>query len=143
MMTSSKAAGSDGDLAGARVVGREKGGHVHVEDDETNPTVLTTTTNDVRRRPATTGNGRRFGLTVGGELRRPAAKKDGRPGFLSPRRTSWRRRQAAATARAAARPRRSSAGGGGELDDAATRLRGTRELGKRGKRKRRTRGSYL
>ena len=45
-MTSSMAAGSDGDLAGARVVGRDFGGHLHVEDDETNPMVLTNATND-------------------------------------------------------------------------------------------------
>ena len=47
-MTSSMAAGSDGDLAGARVVGRDFGGHLREENDETNPTVLTTTTNDAR-----------------------------------------------------------------------------------------------
>ena len=46
MMTSSKAAGSDGDLAGARVVGRDFGGHLHEENDETNPMVLTNATND-------------------------------------------------------------------------------------------------
>jgi hypothetical protein len=47
------AAGSDGDLAGARVVGRGFGGHLHVEGDDANPTVLTLEPNDERRRPAT------------------------------------------------------------------------------------------
>nr|AAU89210.1 hypothetical protein [Oryza sativa Japonica Group]ABF96800.1 retrotransposon, putative, centromere-specific [Oryza sativa Japonica Group] len=75
MLTSSMATGSDGDLAGARVVGREKGGHVHVEDDETNPTVLTTTTNDVGRRPATRGATAAARLTGGGGA--PVAGDDG------------------------------------------------------------------
>src|SRR5512136_53855 len=42
-----------GDLAGARVVGRDFGGHLREENDETNPMVLTTTANNARRRPAT------------------------------------------------------------------------------------------
>jgi hypothetical protein len=35
------------------MVGCDFGGHEHVEDDETNPTVLTLEPNDERRRPAT------------------------------------------------------------------------------------------
>ncbi len=53
MMTSSMVAGSDGDFAGARVVGRNFGEHLHVENDEMNATVLTLEPNDERRRPAT------------------------------------------------------------------------------------------
>nr|BAC84555.1 hypothetical protein [Oryza sativa Japonica Group] len=122
----------DDDLAGDRAAGCGIGGHAHVEDDETNPTVLTITTNDVGRRPATTGNGRRLGLTDGGELRRPATKGKGRPSFLTPRHTSWRRRQAAATAEAARRRGCNPADGGGELDgggDGATEHERPRERG--------------
>ena len=39
------------------MVGCDFGGHVHVEDDETNPTVLTLEPNDERRRPATRSSG--------------------------------------------------------------------------------------
>ena len=42
------------------MVGCDFGGHVHVEDDETNPTVLTLEPNDERRRPATTWRSRRW-----------------------------------------------------------------------------------
>nr|BAC84757.1 hypothetical protein [Oryza sativa Japonica Group]BAD30655.1 hypothetical protein [Oryza sativa Japonica Group] len=44
----------DGDLAGDWMVGCDFGGQEHVEDDETNPMVLTLEPNDERRRPATT-----------------------------------------------------------------------------------------
>nr|AAQ56375.1 hypothetical protein OSJNBa0017M13.24 [Oryza sativa Japonica Group] len=47
----------DGDLAGDWMVGCDFGGHVHVEDDETNPTVLTLESNDERRRQATRSSG--------------------------------------------------------------------------------------
>nr|AAM08625.1 unknown protein [Oryza sativa Japonica Group] len=47
----------DGDLAGDWMVGCDFGGHEHVEDDETNPTVLTLEPNDERRRPATRSSG--------------------------------------------------------------------------------------
>nr|AAX95050.1 retrotransposon protein, putative, unclassified [Oryza sativa Japonica Group]ABA91979.1 retrotransposon protein, putative, unclassified [Oryza sativa Japonica Group] len=47
----------DGDLAGDGMVGCDFGGHEHVEDDETNPTVLTLEPNDERRRPATGSSG--------------------------------------------------------------------------------------
>src|SRR5512133_1892552 len=131
MMTSSMVAGSD------------FGGHVHVEDDEANPTVLTLVPNDDRRRPATKRRRRRLGLRGGGGLRRLAVKERWRPSFS----TSWRnqrwRRQATATAEAAWRRNRSSAGGGGGWFHAATALRVTGEDGRGGKRKGRTRGSYL
>lgn len=39
------------------MVGCDFGGHEHVEDDETNPTVLTLEPNDERRRPATRSSG--------------------------------------------------------------------------------------
>ena len=46
-MTSSNGSHStSGDLAEARVVGRDFGGHLREENDETNATVLTNATND-------------------------------------------------------------------------------------------------
>jgi hypothetical protein len=51
------------------MVGCDFGGHVHVEDDETNPTVLTLEPNDERRRPATRRRRRRLGLHGAAELR--------------------------------------------------------------------------
>ena len=48
-----------GDLAGDWMIGCEFGGHVHVEDDETNPMVLTNATNDDGWRPATKKRRRR------------------------------------------------------------------------------------
>nr|AAT07602.1 hypothetical protein [Oryza sativa Japonica Group] len=47
----------DGDLAGDWMVGCDFEGHVHVEDDETNLTVLTLEPNDERRRPAMRSSG--------------------------------------------------------------------------------------
>nr|CAC39048.1 putative protein [Oryza sativa] len=43
----------DGELAGARAIGRAIGGHLRVEGNVENPLVLTTTSNGARRRPAT------------------------------------------------------------------------------------------
>ena len=62
------------------MVGCDFGGHVHIEDDETNPTVLTTTSTDDRRRPATRGQRRRLGLRGDGELNGggAAARRHGR-----------------------------------------------------------------
>jgi hypothetical protein len=124
-------------------LGRAIGGHLRVQDDEANPTVLTNEPNDERRRPVTKRRRRRLGITGDGELRRPATKERWRPSFS----TSWRnqrwRRQAAATAQTARRRGCSSAGGDDGLDGVATALRGTRDHGRGGKRKRRTRGSYL
>ncbi len=56
-MTSARRPTRVGGLAGARVVGGGNGDHLRVEDNETNPLVLTTTRNDARRRPATRRGG--------------------------------------------------------------------------------------
>jgi hypothetical protein len=69
------------------MVGRGIGGHLRVEDIETNPMVLTTTTNDARRRPATRGQRRRLGLAASEGLRWSAATKGMRPSFLTAVRT--------------------------------------------------------
>nr|CAE05318.2 OSJNBa0056L23.16 [Oryza sativa Japonica Group] len=52
-MTSARRPARVDELAGVREVGGGNGDHLHVEDNETNPLVLTTTRNDARRRPAT------------------------------------------------------------------------------------------
>jgi hypothetical protein len=83
MLTLSMAADSNGKLAGDWMVGCELGGHVHVEDDETNPMVLTEVPNDDRRRPATRGAAAAARTTAAAVFRWPAAKKDGWPGFLT------------------------------------------------------------
>ncbi len=56
----------DGELAGARAIGRGFGEHLHVEDNEANPLVLTTTTNGARRRPATRRSGAAARVDGGG-----------------------------------------------------------------------------
>nr|BAC98542.1 hypothetical protein [Oryza sativa Japonica Group] len=74
-LNTTTAAGSDGDLAGARATGCGFGGHLHVENDETNPMVLTEVPNNDRRRPATRGATAAARLTGGGGA--PVAGDDG------------------------------------------------------------------
>jgi hypothetical protein len=86
---------------------------------------------------------RRFGLTATTELRWSAAKTEGRPSFLARRRSSWRQRRATATAETAARRDRRRLAAAANLARVAAALEGTGEDGKGGKRKRRSRGSYI
>ena len=60
------------------MVGCDFGGHVHVEDDETNPTVLTLEPNDKRRRPATRSSGGTASVD-GGDDGGGGATRHGRP----------------------------------------------------------------
>jgi hypothetical protein len=94
------------------MVGCDFGGHEHVEDDETNPTVLTLEPNDERRRPATRSSGGAASVDGGDgegatELAHTSAHLtavtatggngggDGatRPKFGRRRRRTWRRRR--------------------------------------------------
>ncbi len=85
----------------------------------------------------------RFGSTAMRELRRSAAKTEGRPSFLEPRRSSWRQRRATATAETAARRNRRWPAAAADLELVAAALGGTGGLGRGGKRKRRTRGRFI
>jgi hypothetical protein len=125
------------------MVGCDFGGHVHVEDDETNPTVLTLEPNDERRRPATRSSG-------------GAASVDGGDGAPV---TGDSGEGAAELAHTSAHLTAVTASDGNGGGDGATRMElgrrrwqgGARGSGatrhgrsrERGKRKRRTRGSYI
>nr|BBF89796.1 retrotransposon protein-like [Oryza sativa f. spontanea]BBF89799.1 retrotransposon protein-like [Oryza sativa f. spontanea] len=112
---SSKMAGSGGNLAGARVIGRDFGEHLREENDETNPMVLTKASHDNRRRPATTQeaaaarlNGGDGAPVAGGERGRAA-------GLLHPLAHLLAAAASGGDGRSGAAARLASAGGGGGL----------------------------
>jgi Domain of unknown function (DUF834). len=115
-MTSPMVPARVSDLAVARMVGREFGGHLHVEDDETNPMVFTKAPNDNRRRPATTQEAAAARLN-GGDGSPVAGGEEGRAAGL-PHSTAHLLAAAASggDGGGGAAARLEKAGGGGELN---------------------------
>nr|BAD21506.1 hypothetical protein [Oryza sativa Japonica Group] len=124
------------------LVPRNESCYTKEENNAISP-VLTNATNDHGWRPATSLCGGGGSVDGGGGSPATGGDGEGRRSFPSSTRTRRRREEAAATAKTTARGGCSPAGDGGGLGGAAAALRGTRELGRWGKRKRATRGCYL